>query len=133
MPLDLTSEDTIAAINAAIDDIIVSNHGGRQLDEVVTTMDALTECAAAAAGRVPVHVDGGIQKGSDIFKVHNADGLFSRNQSLMLIGSSARCIVLLDLPTCTLGFGGKSTLRASIRIVSLTWWYSMHSMMVRAG
>lgn len=48
--------------------IIVSNHGGRQLDGVPAALDALPECVEAAAGRVPVHVDGGIRRGSDVFK-----------------------------------------------------------------
>lgn len=52
-----------------MDGIIVSNHGGRQLDGVVTTAEVLPEIVAAAKGRVPIHVDGGIRKGTDIFKV----------------------------------------------------------------
>jgi (S)-2-hydroxy-acid oxidase len=59
----------LAAVASGVDGIIVSNHGGRQLDESVSTLEALPECVAAAAGRVPVHIDGGIRKGSDIFKV----------------------------------------------------------------
>jgi (S)-2-hydroxy-acid oxidase len=46
----------------------VSNHGGRQLDSVTATLDALPECVAAAAGRIPVHIDSGIRRGTDIFK-----------------------------------------------------------------
>ena len=46
----------------------VSNHGGRQLDGVPATIDALPECVEAAAGRIPVHIDGGIRSGTDIFK-----------------------------------------------------------------
>jgi (S)-2-hydroxy-acid oxidase len=48
--------------------VIVSNHGGRQLDSVPATVDALSECAAAARGRIKVGVDGGIRRGTDIFK-----------------------------------------------------------------
>jgi isopentenyl diphosphate isomerase/L-lactate dehydrogenase-like FMN-dependent dehydrogenase len=64
----LTAEDTLLAIKYGIDGVIVSNHGGRQLDGVPATLDALPECVEAAAGRIPVHVDGGFRKGSDIFK-----------------------------------------------------------------
>ncbi|KAH8714685.1 FMN-dependent dehydrogenase [Ilyonectria robusta] len=64
----LTSEDTQLAIEHGVDGIIVSNHGGRQLDGVVTTAEVLPEIVAAAKGRVPIHVDGGIRKGTDIFK-----------------------------------------------------------------
>lgn len=64
----LTAEDTLLAIKYSVDGVIVSNHGGRQLDGVPATLDALPECVEAAAGRIPVHVDGGFRKGSDIFK-----------------------------------------------------------------
>lgn len=64
----LTAEDTLLAIKYGCDGIIVSNHGGRQLDGVAATLDALPECVAAAAGHIPVHIDGGFRRGSDIFK-----------------------------------------------------------------
>jgi (S)-2-hydroxy-acid oxidase len=64
----LTAEDTLLALKYGVDGIVVSNHGGRQLDGVPATLDALPECVEAAAGRIPVHVDGGFRKGSDIFK-----------------------------------------------------------------
>lgn len=64
----LTAEDTLLAIQNGCDGILVPNHGGRQLDGVPATLDALVECAEAAAGRIPIHVDGGFRKGTDIFK-----------------------------------------------------------------
>jgi (S)-2-hydroxy-acid oxidase len=64
----LTAEDTLLAIEHGVDGILVSNHGGRQLDGISASLDALPECVAAAAGRIPVHVDGGFRKGSDVFK-----------------------------------------------------------------
>ncbi|KAK6430060.1 hypothetical protein LTR95_013788 [Oleoguttula sp. CCFEE 5521] len=64
----LTAEDTLMAIETGCQGIIVSNHGGRQLDGVPATIDALPECVAAAAGRIRIHVDGGIRSGTDIFK-----------------------------------------------------------------
>lgn len=48
--------------------IIVSNHGGRQLDGVMSTFDALPEIVDAVKGRLQVHIDGGIRRGTDIFK-----------------------------------------------------------------
>lgn len=48
--------------------MIVSNHGGRQLDGVPATIDALPECASAAKGRIKIGIDGGIRRGTDIFK-----------------------------------------------------------------
>ncbi|KAK4626364.1 Oxidase FUB9 [Fulvia fulva] len=64
----LTAEDTLMAVETGCDGIIVSNHGGRQLDGVPSTIDALPECVEAAAGRIRVHIDGGIRSGTDIFK-----------------------------------------------------------------
>ncbi|CZT22128.1 probable glycolate oxidase [Ramularia collo-cygni] len=64
----LTAEDTLKAIAMGCDGILVSNHGGRQLDGVVASIDALPECVEAAAGRIRIHVDGGIRSGTDIFK-----------------------------------------------------------------
>lgn len=63
-----TAEDTLLAIKHNVDGVVVSNHGGRQLDGALATLDALPEVVAAAAGRIPVHVDGGIRHGTDIFK-----------------------------------------------------------------
>ncbi|KAI7204637.1 hypothetical protein D0869_01090 [Hortaea werneckii] len=64
----LSSEDVTLAIKHGIDGIVVSNHGGRQLDGVPATLDALRECALAAGSRIPIAVDGGIRRGSDVFK-----------------------------------------------------------------
>lgn len=64
----LTAEDTLKAIETGCDGIIVSNHGGRQLDGVPATLDALPECVAAAEGRIRIYIDGGIRSGTDMFK-----------------------------------------------------------------
>jgi (S)-2-hydroxy-acid oxidase len=64
----LTPEDAELAVNAGADGIIVSNHGGRQLDGAMSTLDALPDVVEAVKGRIPVHIDGGIRRGSDIFK-----------------------------------------------------------------
>jgi (S)-2-hydroxy-acid oxidase len=63
----VTAEDVELAIEYGCDGILVSNHGGRQLDGVPATIDALVECVDAAKGRVPIHIDGGVRKGTDIF------------------------------------------------------------------
>ena len=63
-----TAEDTYLALLHGISGIIVSNHGGRQLNGSLATLDALPEVVSAARGRIPVHVDGGIRHGSDVFK-----------------------------------------------------------------
>ena len=64
----VTAEDTLKAVEMGCDGILVSNHGGRQLDGVPATIDALPECVEAAAGRIRIHVDGGIRSGTDMFK-----------------------------------------------------------------
>ena len=64
----LTAEDTRLAVEYGCDGVVVSNHGGRQLDGVPATLDALPECVEAAAGRIRIHVDGGFRRGQDIFK-----------------------------------------------------------------
>lgn len=64
----LTPEDASLAVEHGADGIIVSNHGGRQLDGALATLDALPDIVAVVGRRIPVHVDGGIRLGSDIFK-----------------------------------------------------------------
>lgn len=63
-----TPEDVNTAIHWGLDGVIISNHGGRQLDGVPATLDSLRICAPAAAGKIPIAVDGGIRRGTDIFK-----------------------------------------------------------------
>jgi len=63
-----TAEDAHLAVKHGVDGMIVSNHGGRQLDGALATLDALPEVVAAVQGRIPVHVDGGIRHGTDVFK-----------------------------------------------------------------
>ena len=63
-----TAEDTHLAIQHAVDGIVVSNHGGRQLNGALATLDALPEIVHAANGKIPIHIDGGIRHGTDVFK-----------------------------------------------------------------
>ena len=64
----LTSDDAALAVEHGAAGVIVSNHGGRQLDGVPATLDALEEVADAVAGRIEVLFDGGIRRGSDAVK-----------------------------------------------------------------
>lgn len=64
----LHPEDAELAVQNGASGIIVSNHGGRQLDGVIATIDALPDVVDAVKGRVPVLMDGGIRRGSDILK-----------------------------------------------------------------
>ncbi|WP_433125149.1 alpha-hydroxy acid oxidase [Micromonospora sp. CA-240977] len=63
----LTAEDAAAAVAAGADGVLVSNHGGRQLDGVPSTLEVLPEVAAAVDGRCPVFLDGGVRRGADVF------------------------------------------------------------------
>lgn len=63
-----TPEDVESAIEYGVDGVVISNHGGRQLDGMPSTVDALAEIAPLAAGKIQLAVDGGIRRGSDIFK-----------------------------------------------------------------
>jgi isopentenyl diphosphate isomerase/L-lactate dehydrogenase-like FMN-dependent dehydrogenase len=62
----LTAEDALLAVEHGAAGIVVSNHGGRQLDCSVATADALPEIVETVEGRVPVLVDGGVRRGTDI-------------------------------------------------------------------
>lgn len=63
-----TAEDAELAVQHGLDGLVVSNHGGRQLDGALATLDALPEVVDAVQGKIPVHVDGGIRHGTDAFK-----------------------------------------------------------------
>lgn len=64
----VTREDAALAVEHGADAIIVSNHGGRQEESDRATIECLPEVVEAVAGRLPVLIDGGIRRGTDIFK-----------------------------------------------------------------
>ncbi|GAA4541085.1 alpha-hydroxy acid oxidase [Amycolatopsis samaneae] len=64
----LHPEDARLAVRHGVAGLIVSNHGGRQLDTVPATIDALPEIAEAVAGAVPLILDGGVRRGTDVAK-----------------------------------------------------------------
>jgi isopentenyl diphosphate isomerase/L-lactate dehydrogenase-like FMN-dependent dehydrogenase len=64
----LTAEDAALACEHGAAGLVVSNHGGRQLDGVSATIDALPEVADAVAGRIEVLLDGGVRRGADVVK-----------------------------------------------------------------
>src|SRR5205823_2291335 len=63
-----TAEDAEIAVDHGVDYIWVSNHGGRQIDHGLGSLDTLPEIAEAVKGRAKIIVDGGVQRGSDILK-----------------------------------------------------------------
>ena len=64
----LTAEDAAIAVTRGIEGIVVSNHGGRQLDGVTASLDALPEVVAAAGDRCEIYLDGGVRRGTDVLK-----------------------------------------------------------------
>jgi L-lactate dehydrogenase (cytochrome) len=64
----LTGDDARRAVDAGAEAVVVSNHGGRQLDSVSSTIRALPEVVAAVNGQLEVLMDGGVRRGSDIVK-----------------------------------------------------------------
>jgi 4-hydroxymandelate oxidase len=62
----LTAEDAALAVEHGVDALIVSNHGGRQLDQAIPALEALPEVVAAVPADLPVLVDGGVRSGTDI-------------------------------------------------------------------
>ena len=64
----LRGDDAVACLDAGAAGVVVSNHGGRQLDTAVATADALPEVVDVVGGRAEVYVDGGIRRGTDVLK-----------------------------------------------------------------
>jgi isopentenyl diphosphate isomerase/L-lactate dehydrogenase-like FMN-dependent dehydrogenase len=64
----MTREDAEMAVEHGLDGVVVSNHGGRQLDAVAATIDVLPEVVEAVDGRIEVLMDGGVRRGTDVIK-----------------------------------------------------------------
>jgi len=97
----LTADDALAAIEHGARAVIVSNHGGRQLDGAPASLDALPEVVAAVGTRAEVYLDGGVRRGSDV---------------VMALGLGARAVGLGRPILWGLGAGGE---RGVARVLSL--------------
>jgi isopentenyl diphosphate isomerase/L-lactate dehydrogenase-like FMN-dependent dehydrogenase len=75
----VTKEDAALSIKYNVDGIIVSNHGGRQLESLRSTIDCLPEILEEINGKIPILIDGGIRRGTDVFKA-------------LALGATAVCI-----------------------------------------
>ena len=64
----MSPEDTDIAASLGIDGVVISNHGGRQLDGTDGPIELVKECVDAAAGRCDVFMDGGVRRGKDVYK-----------------------------------------------------------------
>lgn len=86
-----TGEDALLSLHHGVDGIVVSNHGGRQLNGALATLDALPEIVAAVGGKIPVHVDGGVRHGTDVFKALALGADFVSEPLLYLEAPLTRC------------------------------------------
>ena len=64
----VTAEDAALAVEHGVDGLVVSNHGGRQEESDRSTIECLAEVTRAVEGRIPVLIDGGFRRGTDVFK-----------------------------------------------------------------
>lgn len=98
----LTADDARRAVDGGAQAVIVSNHGGRQLDEVAAALDALPEVVAAVGKSCEVLVDGGIRRGSDIAKA---------------LALGARAVLLGRAPAYGLAAGGEAGVSRALDIL----------------
>ena len=109
-----TAEDAELALEHGVAAVWVSNHGGRQLDHAIGSLDVLPEVVNAVQRRVPVIVDGGFQRGTDIIKG---------------IASGADVVAAGRMHAWALGAGGEPALRRMLEIVE----YEMRTSMGLLG
>jgi L-lactate dehydrogenase (cytochrome) len=88
----LDEDDARAAVDSGADAIIVSNHGGRQLDGAASSISMLPRIVAAVGDRVEVHMDGGIRSGQDVLKAValGAKGTYIGRPFLYGLGAGGR-------------------------------------------
>ncbi len=89
-------EDALNAVEAGVDAIIVSNHGGRQLDGAPPTITVLSDIVAAVDGRIKVFIDSGIRSGQDVLRALalGADGAFIGRPYIWGLGAEGEAGVL---------------------------------------
>ena len=110
----LTAESAAAAVNAGASAILVSNHGGRQVDPAPASLDALPEVAAAVGGQVPLLLDSGVRTGADVFLA-------------LALGASA--VVIGRLAAYGLAAAGEHGVRRTIELLTA----ELRTLMILAG
>ncbi|KAL9287281.1 putative (S)-2-hydroxy-acid oxidase [Arabidopsis thaliana] len=130
----ITAEDARIAVEYGAAGIIVSNHGARQLDYVPATIVALEEVVKAVEGRIPVFLDGGVRRGTDVFKALalGASGVFVGRPSLFSLAADGEAGVrkmlqmLRDEFELTMALSGCRSLREISRNHIKTDWDTPH-------
>lgn len=114
----LRSDDALACLEAGAAGVIVSNHGGRQLDRAVSTATALPEVAEAVAGRAPVLVDGGLRSGLDVLcaLALGADAVLLGRPALWALAADGAMGVQACLETLTAELGHAMGLAGAVRL-----------------
>jgi isopentenyl diphosphate isomerase/L-lactate dehydrogenase-like FMN-dependent dehydrogenase len=110
----LTQEAAEAALAAGASAILVSNHGGRQVDPAPASLDALPEVAAAVAGRVPILLDSGVRTGADVF---------------LALALGADAVVIGRLAAYGLAAAGEAGVRRTIELLT----EELRTLMILAG
>ena len=100
----VTGEDARSCVDHGVDVVWISNHGGRQENSNVATIEALQEVADAVAGKVPIVFDGGVRRGTDVFKA-------------LALGAS---VVGIGRPQCWgLGAFGRAGVERALELVQM--------------
>jgi isopentenyl diphosphate isomerase/L-lactate dehydrogenase-like FMN-dependent dehydrogenase len=110
----LTAESAIAAVNAGASAILVSNHGGRQVDPARASLDALPEIAGAVGGQVPLLLDSGVRTGADVF---------------LALALGATAVVIGRLAAYGLAADGEHGVRRTIELLTA----ELRTLMILAG
>jgi 4-hydroxymandelate oxidase len=110
----LTPEAAIAAVNAGANAILVSNHGGRQVDPAPASLDVLPEIAQAVGGQVPLLLDSGVRTGADVF---------------LALALGATAVVIGRLAAYGLAAGGEDGVRQTIEMLTA----ELRVLMILAG
>jgi isopentenyl diphosphate isomerase/L-lactate dehydrogenase-like FMN-dependent dehydrogenase len=110
----LTAESAVAAVNAGASAILVSNHGGRQVDPAPASLDALPEIAQAVGGQVPLLLDSGVRTGADVFLA-------------LALGASA--VVIGRLAAYGLAAAGEHGVKRTIELLTA----ELRTLMILAG
>ncbi|VVB12610.1 unnamed protein product [Arabis nemorensis] len=130
----ITAEDARIAVEYGAAGIIVSNHGARQLDYVPATIMALEEVVKAVEGQIPVFLDGGVRRGTDVFKALalGASGVFVGRPTLFSLSADGEAGVrkmlqmLRDEFELTMALSGCRSLREITRNHIKTDWDTPH-------